>query len=115
MDGILAHPAIVAELLNRKLSPAVNDIAKENRLKVFPTSWRDLYMECSCPDWAVPCKHIAAVIYMVGQEIDNNPFLVFKLHGVDIIKELAKRGIAIDARTLSAVPDERDARPCADK
>lgn len=109
MDGILAHPAIVAELLNRKLSPAVNDIAKENRLKVFPTSWRDLYMECSCPDWAVPCKHIAAVIYMVGQEIDNNPFLVFKLHGVDIIKELAKRGIAIDAGTLSAVPDERDA------
>lgn len=109
MDGILAHPAIVAELLNRKLSPAVNDIAKENRLKVFPTSWRDLGMICSCPDWAVPCKHIAAVIYMVGQEIDNNPFLVFKLHGVDIIGELAKRGIAIDAGKMSAVPDEREA------
>ena len=109
MDGILAHPAIVAELLNRKLSPAVNDIAKENRLKVFPTSWRDLGMNCSCPDWAVPCKHIAAVIYMVGQEIDNNPFLVFKLHGVDIIGELAKRGIAIDAGKMSVVPDEREA------
>ena len=109
MDGILAHPAIVAELLNRKLSPAVNDIAKENRLKVFPTSWRDLGMICSCPDWAVPCKHIAAVIYMVGQEIDNNPFLVFKLHGVDIIGELAKRGIAIDAGKMSVVPDEREA------
>ena len=109
MDGILAHPAIVAELLNRKLSPAVNDIAKENSLKVFPTSWRDLGMICSCPDWAVPCKHIAAVIYMVGQEIDNNPFLVFKLHGVDIIGELAKRGIAIDAGKMSAVPDEREA------
>lgn len=109
IDGILAHPAIVAELLNRKLSPAVNDIAKENSLKVFPTSWRDLGMICSCPDWAVPCKHIAAVIYMVGQEIDNNPFLVFKLHGVDIIGELAKRGIAIDAGKMSAVPDEREA------
>lgn len=109
MDGILAHPAIVAELLNRKLSPAVNDIAKENSLKVFPTSWRDLGMICSCPDWAVPCKHIAAVIYMVGQEIDNNPFLVFKLHGVDIIGELAKRGIAIDAGKMSVVPDEREA------
>ena len=109
MDGILAHPAIVAELLNRKLSPAVNDIAKENRLKVFPTSWRDLGMICSCPDWAVPCKHIAAVIYMVGQEIDNNPFLVFKLHGVDIIGELAKRDIAIDAGKMSAVPDECEA------
>lgn len=109
MNGILAHPAIVAELLNRKLSPAVNDIAKEKRLKVFPTSWRDLGMICSCPDWAVPCKHIAAVIYMVGQEIDNNPFLVFKLHGVDIIGELAKRGIAIDAGTVSAVLEEREA------
>lgn len=109
MDGILGHPAIVAELLNRKLSPAVYDIARQKNLKVFPSTWRDLGMNCSCPDWAVPCKHIAAVIYMVGQEIDNNPFLIFKLHGVDILDELQKRGISINAENISDVPDWRDA------
>lgn len=96
VDGILQHPAIVAELLNRKLSPAVLDIARAQRLRVFPHSWRDLKMSCSCPDWAVPCKHIAAVIYKTGQEIDNNPFIIFELHGVDIVGELSKRGVALN-------------------
>lgn len=109
IDGILSHPAIVAELLNHKLSPAINDIAKQNRLKVFPQSWRDLGMNCSCPDWAVPCKHLAAVIYMVGQEIDNNPFLIFNLHGVDILAELEKRGVAMNADNVMGVPDWREA------
>lgn len=93
IDGILEHPAIVSELLCHRLSPAVSDIAKSKNIKVFPTSWRDLGMDCNCPDWAVPCKHIAAVIYMVGKEIDNNPFLIFELHGVDILAELERRGI----------------------
>ncbi len=109
IDGILEHPAIVAELLNHKLSPAVLDIAKQKRLKVFPSTWRDLGMQCSCPDWAVPCKHLAAVIYKVGMEIDNNPFLVFKLHGVDILAELEKRGISISASTDVDIPGWKDA------
>ena len=50
IDGILAKPAIVPQLLNMNLSPAVLDIAKEARLKVFPSSWRDLDMDCDCPD-----------------------------------------------------------------
>ena len=51
-------------------------------------------MSCSCPDWAVPCKHIAAVIYIIANEIDKNPFIVFKLHGLDIFKEIEKKGFA---------------------
>lgn len=97
IDGILNRPIIVSELLNGKLSPAVLDIAEKQRLRVFPSTWRDLGMDCSCPDWAVPCKHIAAVIYKMGQEIDNNPFLVFELHGVNILYELKKRGVNIHA------------------
>ena len=115
IDGILDHPAIVAELLNHKLSPAVLDIAKEKRLKVFPSSWRDFGMHCSCPDWAVPCKHIAAVIYMVGQEIDNNPFLIFELHGVDIFLELKKRGITVNQQNIASIPDWNTAMGLAPK
>ena len=50
IDGILAKPAIVPQLLNMNLSPAVLDIAKEAGLKVFPSSWRNLDMDCDCPD-----------------------------------------------------------------
>ena len=105
IDGILNRPIIVSELLNGKLSPAVLDIAEKQRLRVFPSTWRDLGMDCSCPDWAVPCKHIAAVIYKMGQEIDNNPFLVFELHGVNILYELKKRGVNIHAEEAVKIPE----------
>lgn len=105
IDGILNRPIIVSELLNGKLSPAVLDIAEKQKLRVFPSTWRDLGMNCSCPDWAVPCKHIAAVIYKMGQEIDNNPFLVFELHGVNILYELEKRGVNIHAEEAVKIPE----------
>lgn len=105
IDGILNRPIIVSELLNGKLSPAVLDIAEKQKLRVFSSTWRDLGMDCSCPDWAVPCKHIAAVIYKMGQEIDNNPFLVFELHGVNILYELKKRGVNIHAEEAVKIPE----------
>ncbi|MBN1118111.1 MAG: DEAD/DEAH box helicase [Bacteroidales bacterium] len=60
-------------------------------------------MQCSCPDWAVPCKHLASVIYKVSTEIDNNPFIVFELHNVDLPAEMAKAGIIIN-NTTTEVP-----------
>lgn len=100
MTEVLRQPTIISKLLNRELDPGLMEIADRLRLKLFPRSWNDLEMQCSCPDWAVPCKHIAAVIYKVGQEIDNNPFLVFELHGIDLLKELERRGIRLDTKTM---------------
>lgn len=105
IDGILNRPVIVSELLNGKLSPTMLDIAERQNLHVFPSTWRDLGMNCSCPDWAVPCKHIAAVIYKMSQEIDNNPFLAFELHGVNIPYELKKRGVNIHAEEAVKIPE----------
>ena len=42
---------------------------------------RDLSTDCSCPDWSNPCKHIAAVYYLLGEEFDRDPFLLFRLRG----------------------------------
>ncbi|MDE7476906.1 MAG: SWIM zinc finger family protein, partial [Lachnospiraceae bacterium] len=39
---------------------------------------------CSCPDWAVMCKHVAAVLYGVGARLDNDPMLFFHLRGIDV-------------------------------
>lgn len=102
VDRLVDSPLILASLMQRKLDPEVLDIAKASGLQVFPTSWKDLGMHCSCPDWAVPCKHLAAVIYKVSEEIDSNPFLVFELHGLDLISELKKRGLLTD-RTVKLI------------
>lgn len=107
LKDIQQRPVIISKLLNRELDPSVLELAEKSGLKVFPRQWSDLKMQCSCPDWAVPCKHLASVIYKVSAEIDNNPFLVFELHNVDLPDELAKSGVVINSISLN-VPHIKD-------
>jgi uncharacterized Zn finger protein/superfamily II DNA or RNA helicase len=99
--AIAEKPVVISKLLNRELDPEILSIAERKGLKVFPRQWSDFKMVCNCPDWAVPCKHLAAVIYKVSAEIDNNPFLVFSLHNVDLVKELARVNIHISTENTS--------------
>jgi len=104
IKSLAAKPVIISKLLNRELDAGVLQIAEDCGLKVFPKQWTDFKMQCSCPDWAVPCKHLAAVIYKVSEEIDNNPFLVFQLHRVDLAKELEKENIHIQQSGNEEIP-----------
>ncbi|MDE5878000.1 MAG: DEAD/DEAH box helicase family protein [Muribaculaceae bacterium] len=108
VDLLTTHPLVLAALMQRRLDPEVLKIAKECGLQVFPSSWKDLGMECSCPDWAVPCKHLAAVIYKISEEIDNNPFLVFELHGLNLLDELKKRGLLTETASENLNPTHID-------
>jgi len=101
LDELSTRPLIVSRLFNRELAPELLSLAEEKGLKVFPEEWSDLEMDCSCPDWAVPCKHLAAVIYKTCSEIDNNPFLAFRLHNLNLVEELTKRGLSM--KTESAI------------
>ncbi len=102
-DAFSSNPLLLSKLLNRQLPVALSRIAAEKGIQIFPHRWDDLDMECSCPDWAVPCKHLAAVINVIANEIDRNPFVIFKLHEFDIIEELKNRGFdAVDERV--AIP-----------
>ncbi len=49
---------------------------------LFPAP-KEIHMGCSCPDWAVMCKHVAAVMYGIGVRLDDNPFYFFSLRGID--------------------------------
>ncbi len=92
-NAIIADPLLLSKLLNRQLPRQLNQIANGFKIRIFPQRWDDLQMSCSCPDWAVPCKHLAAVINLIANEIDRNPFLIFKLHTYDVIDELKKQGL----------------------
>lgn len=92
MDEILRNPMILSGLINHELPKELHDIALKNNINIFPESWKDINMDCSCPDWAIPCKHIAAVIYIIANEIDKNPFIVFDMRGLNIPEEIEKSG-----------------------
>ena len=104
MQKLLERPALISKLLNRELAPEVFNMAKSIGMNLFPQRWDDLDMNCSCPDWAVPCKHLAAVIYMMSREIDNDPFLVFSMHGVNLLDELKRRNVKIEKEQMMDVP-----------
>jgi len=70
------------ELLQGKLSEHVMQVVTDRRDGMFPAP-AEISLRCSCPDWAVMCKHVAAVLYGIGARLDQQPELLFTLRGVD--------------------------------
>lgn len=80
---VLASKAIfAAKLLAGQMPDQIESAFKEANLSLFPAKGGDLKTECSCPDYSNPCKHIAAVYYLLGEEFDRDPFLIFRLRGI---------------------------------
>lgn len=94
INEIINNPLLISKLINRELPKELFDFAINNNIRIFPQTYRDIDMDCNCPDWAVPCKHIASIIYIIANEIDKNPFVFFKIKGLDILKEIERYGFA---------------------
>jgi uncharacterized Zn finger protein len=83
----------VVELLQGKLSKHVLGIVTDKKDGLFPAP-KEIDLDCSCPDWADMCKHVAATLYGVGVLLDKSPELFFKLRGVDHL-ELIDSSVSI--------------------
>jgi uncharacterized Zn finger protein len=70
-----------AELLAGRMPEDIDAAFQEDGASLFPEDERDLATGCSCPDWANPCKHVAATHYILGEALDRDPFLLFELRG----------------------------------
>ena len=103
LQMVTDNPFLLSQLMNRELPAGLHRRCDVKNIRIFPRSWSDLNGSCTCPDSAVPCKHIAAVLYMVTNEIDKNPFLVFDLHDFGLIQGLENIGYAIDSGQEGAV------------
>ena len=68
----------ILELLRGSLSDQVMAVVSDPDRGLFPKP-RQIELECSCPDWANMCKHVAAVLYGVGNRLDDSPELLFRL------------------------------------
>ncbi len=72
----------LVELLQGSISKGVMEIVTREGAGLFPAP-REISLGCSCPDWAIMCKHVAATLYGVGARLDHEPELLFTLRGVD--------------------------------
>jgi uncharacterized Zn finger protein len=70
-----------ARLLSGEMPQNIEEAFSSSGICLFPKKKDDLVTDCSCPDWSNPCKHIAAVYYLLAEQFDCDPFLIFKLRG----------------------------------
>ena len=98
------------DLLDGKFPKVLADQFLAPGKGLFPTP-RELSLGCSCPDWAVMCKHIAAVLYGVGVRLDEHPELFFTLRQIDLDTLLAqamqKHALSVLVQTVEASSNER--------
>ena len=84
----------LVELLQGRFSKGVMERICRETHGLFPSP-KEIDLDCSCPDWADMCKHVAAVLYGVGARLDQQPELLFRLHNVNEKELIANAGRAL--------------------
>jgi uncharacterized Zn finger protein len=111
IEDVMASRAVfLAKLLSGQMPEEIEEAFVECSTTLFPRSDDDLKTSCSCPDWENPCKHIAAVIYLMAEAFDEDPFLILSWRGRDKERLLAdlrlrRRGRGVVERETETADD----------
>ncbi len=81
ITAMAGRAVFAARLLAGEMPREIDEVFRARRASLFPERPKDLAAACTCPDWANPCKHVAAVHYVLGDAFDRDPFLLFELRG----------------------------------
>lgn len=101
----------LAKLLAGQMPQDIEEVFKEAKVTLFPADGKDFISDCSCPDYANPCKHIAAVYYIIGEAFDRDPFLIFHLRGLkkdELLEALHKESGVHIQRGMEEATEEKE-------
>lgn len=113
IDAMASEAIYAARLLSGEMPETIEELFASVDVALFPASEGDMRTRCTCPDWANPCKHIAAVHYLLGERFDQDPFLMFLLRGrsrEEVVAALRARRAGLEAEGVS----ESEAAPEVD-
>lgn len=110
--ALASRVRLSAELLDATMPEDIDEVLAECGVSLFPTA-RELATRCSCPDVANPCKHVAAVHYVLAQTFDADPFLLMTLRGRDRDALLAGLRAQRAGTTVTAPTDDTSDNPVA--
>jgi len=111
VDILSCQALFTAQLLAGDMPQDIEEVFVAAYAPLFPRSKDDIKAHCTCPDWANPCKHIAAVYYAMADAFDKDPFVIFQLRGRDRdqLIGMLRTQRAHDARTGSMLVETLDA------
>lgn len=83
ITSIASKASWVSQLLMNEVPDNIEEAFQPLNLHLLPHHRQDFTTDCSCPDYANPCKHIAGVYYLIAESLDEDPFLLFELRGMN--------------------------------
>ena len=114
LDALGRQALFAAKLLAGEMPQDIEPLFEQVKLSLFPARRGDLTTRCSCPDDSNPCKHIAAAYYLLGEEFDRDPFLIFTLRGLSrdaLMTRLGASGHRADGPEESPAGSPRPPEP----
>lgn len=115
LERVLAGSAwYSAKLLAGEMPAGIEEVFAAQGLPLFPAAAGELSMDCSCPDWEVPCKHIAAAFYLLAEAFDDDPFTILAWRGREREDLLASLHSARSDGQSAAGGEGRSGPPLAD-
>lgn len=115
-EALSGQALFAAKLMAGEMPDAIEEAFRGVGLSLFPADLKDIETDCSCPDWSNPCKHIAAVFYLLGEEFDRDPFLIFQMRGITredflaLLGERADVAVAADEEEAALPPEPLTAK-----
>lgn len=113
-DSLMARPSIAAKLMAGQMPEELEGVFKDAGVRLFSDK---MDTSCDCYDWSNPCKHIAAVYLIFSEQFDRDPFLIFRLRGMERKKLLDMMGVrlgadaATDDSASTLTPDASGSQP----
>ncbi len=107
-EALAGRAVFRARLLAGEMPAEIEQVFAGCGTPLFPSSARDLEMACSCPDWEVPCKHVAAVCYVLAEAFDADPFGMLAWRGK------GRADLLASLRAITGGGERADRRPVID-
>lgn len=101
------------QLIEGKFPKELEVLFKEKKYGMFPSP-QEIHFDCSCPDWASMCKHVAAVLYGIGARLDQDPMLFFELRNLDG-QELVRKSMERKLESMLKNAGKKSKREIADE
>jgi len=92
IQKLTQRASFIARLLLNEIPENIENVFADLGVHLLPNSYKDFKVSCDCPDYEVPCKHIAGVCYRLAGQLDQDPFLLFEMRGLPpekLLQELA--------------------------
>ena len=107
LERIAQESRFVASLLAGEMPQGLDESFREAGASLYPRVPKELQTHCDCPDWANPCKHVAAVCYVMAEALDRDPWLLFDLRGKTREEVLDALQAKLAAHPVPAAPRKR--------